>query len=708
MGTLVKGQFIAVQQVAVQYVPALATHDGVFSDISSQAMSLAVTFTAKDVMIAGESFSFSLYGLTSASAPIVSLFPQDRVNICNLGLGTLCKSAGVPAFTGVQGTAQAGTTNSITLGALGSCGADQACTGSTIVFTSGSGSGQTAIIVNYVQATLVATITYVAVPADATTTYSVSSAPVSKFSASWSTGTPGTLTLTVISSTGTASLCTPTLCTATSILLGAGEKAAAGYYDGHAIEFVGGTGKGQVATCLKYYGAPSNHRCDITPVAVPADSTTTYRVGPIVMPGEQISVVIPSSVGLVYPHFSGVATAGSTSTLTLSALASTIPNFYVGMDVEVEMIPGAVSIASAITDLETSTVLLSALPSLSRIAVGSYIKVDNEVMLVEALNGNTATVFRAQLGTAASTHSVGAIPAVYAYGVVTNYNQALRQVTVTPLLPFAVTANDIYRIGGANTMFSFTGTVNTFFSTSPVPYSGSISTVEYQTSTLQLMIEFSLTNNFYVGATLRITNGPGQGLFGVISSYTVGTGVAAVSLNLASCGGPSPCGPKGSSDNGYLVIGLSPTSARVLSQYEIFVLGTVASYSAQTLTLNQQLAFTIPAIYDACTTYDDAVLKRVCLSLTPNVPTPVKLEWVAGSWCAESGGTGWGATSPCVAHDLIVTTSSNKFVYGLSPDGTVKFKFKTGKRIKAPPRYCPCHFNPKDDIYYQNSMQRLS
>ena len=691
MGTLVKGQFIAVKQAFVQYVPGFSVHDGVFLDISSQAMAIVISFTVTDTMIAGESFSFNLYGLTSPSVSNVPLFPQDRVDACNLGAGTVCKPAGTSAFNGVQGTAQTGTTTSITLNASNSCGSDLACVGSTIVFISGSGSGQTAIIVNYVQATLIATITYVSVPADSTTIYSISPSPISKFASSWTTQTPGVIHFTVISSNGTTSSCTPTFCTATTILLAPTEKAAAGFYDGQTLEFVSGTGQGQTATCLTYYGSSGNHKCDITPVLIPADDTTTYRIGPTLRPGENINLVIPSSVGFVYPHFSGIVVAGSNSSATLSPLASKVPNFYVGMDIEIEMLPAAVSLATAINDLGSTTFFLTGLPSLSRIAVGSYIKVGSEVMLVEALNATQVTVFRAQLGTPGSTHVAGIIPTVFAYGVITAYNSVSVQVVFTPVLPFAVAANDYYRIGGANSIFRLTGAVTTNFQTSPTPYSYMISTKEYQTATVQLMLEPALSNGFYTGATFRITNGPGLGLFGVITNYSMSTGIAAVSLDLVSCGagsgGPPGCGPKGSLDGGYVVSGISPSSAYVLSQYEITVFGTVASFAAQVLTLNQALPFTIPAVYAACTAYDNSVLKRFCLSLNPNTSTPVKLEWVAGSSCAEAGGTGWGATSPCVANGLVVTTSSNKFVYGLSPAGVVKFKFKTGKRIKAPPRF---------------------
>uniref|UniRef100_A0A7S0N644 Pyrrolo-quinoline quinone repeat domain-containing protein n=1 Tax=Cryptomonas curvata TaxID=233186 RepID=A0A7S0N644_9CRYP len=696
MGTLVQGQFNAVQKAIVQYAPDVAAHDGVFLDSSSQSTSIVLSFKTKDIMIPSESISFPLYGLTSSNAPSVAIFPQDKVNVCNNGAGSTCKAAGTAAFHGVQGTAQTGTSYTITLSLVGNCGADQACVGSTIKFTSGSGSGQTAIIVDYVQATLVATITYVETAADLTTTYAISSAPVSKFTAGWTTGTPGSLKLSILSSTGTTLLCTPSLCSATTILLAPTEKSAAGYYDGHTIEFVGGLGKGQTATCLRYYGALNSYKCDITPVTVAADSTTTYRIGPSVAPGEEVVLVIPRSQGFIYPHNSGLAVGGTTSTLTLAASASTIPNFYQNMNLEVRLAPGALSLASAVTDLGSTTVVLSALPAVSRIDVGSYIKVDNEVMLVQALNVNTATVLRAQLGTSASTHLVGAIPAVYAYSTITAYNSASKVVTFVPALSLALAANDQYRISGTSAFFSIIAGANTVFQSSLSPYEYDVQISEYQTTTVKLMQEPALSDGFYVGATLHITKGPGLGLSGQITAYTVATGLAAITFDLAACAGPAACAPKGSSDNGYLLVG-SPTSAYPLSHYEIVVTGNVASYSGLTsdLVLTQPLVFSIPAVYAQCNSYDDTILKRVCLSLNPNTPTPVKLEWVSGSWCPESGGTGWGATSPCVANGLIVTTSSNKYVYGLGTDGVVKFKFMTGKRIKAPPR---CVANPDQSV----------
>ncbi|EKX35356.1 hypothetical protein GUITHDRAFT_118480 [Guillardia theta CCMP2712] len=45
-----------------------------------------------------------------------------------------------------------------------------------------------------------------------------------------------------------------------------------------------------------------------------------------------------------------------------------------------------------------------------------------------------------------------------------------------------------------------------------------------------------------------------------------------------------------------------------------------------------------------------------------------------------------GATSPCFVHGMLVTSSANKFVYGLGLDGSLLWKFGTRKRIKAPVR----------------------
>ena len=118
MGTLVQGQFNAVQKATIQYAPDVVVHDGVFLDSSSQSTSVVISFKAKDIMIPSERVSFPLYGITNSNAPSVAIFPQDKVNACNNGAGSTCKAAGTAAFHGVQGTAQSGTSYTITASTL--------------------------------------------------------------------------------------------------------------------------------------------------------------------------------------------------------------------------------------------------------------------------------------------------------------------------------------------------------------------------------------------------------------------------------------------------------------------------------------------------------------------------------------------------------------------------------------------------------------
>ena len=112
--------------------------------------------------------------------------------------------AGQFDFAGATGTfdcATGCTTTSVKL-AAGGCGVDDACVGSSVTFVSGSGQGQTATIVDYVHNSLIATITYLPIVADATTTYSISSAVVPKFQAAYTQAT-STLKLTVPFADGT-------------------------------------------------------------------------------------------------------------------------------------------------------------------------------------------------------------------------------------------------------------------------------------------------------------------------------------------------------------------------------------------------------------------------------------------------------------------------------------------------------------------------
>ncbi|KAJ1469584.1 hypothetical protein T484DRAFT_1982009 [Baffinella frigidus] len=76
-----------------------------------------------------------------------------------------------------SGKAAAGSSTTITLRSGFDCGFDEACVGSVVTFTAGSGAGQSSRITKYVQSTRVATIESVRTAPDATTQYSVSASP---------------------------------------------------------------------------------------------------------------------------------------------------------------------------------------------------------------------------------------------------------------------------------------------------------------------------------------------------------------------------------------------------------------------------------------------------------------------------------------------------------------------------------------------------
>lgn len=59
----------------------------------------------------------------------------------------------------------------------------------------------------------------------------------------------------------------------------------------------------------------------------------------------------------------------------------------------------------------------------------------------------------------------------------------------------------------------------------------------------------------------------------------------------------------------------------------------------------------------------------------------------SGAKCTSSELRVQGATSPVLCGGTLVTTSQNKYVYGLGPqDGALRWKFQTGRRIRSPAR----------------------
>mmetsp|Transcript_44134 Transcript_44134/g.90091 ORF Transcript_44134/g.90091 Transcript_44134/m.90091 type:complete len:1350 (-) Transcript_44134:302-4351(-) len=688
-GFISTGQFVAVQQVTVQYVANTSTHDTHYTDSSTGDMAIAIKFTTKDRIIAGETITVGLPGLFDASIPSVTMYPQDLSTACTGN--SACQSGGTAQFTGASGTVVAGSTMSITLGSSSGehCEVDNGCAGSTIRFLSGRGAGQSTTIVKYVHATKVATIIEVGVAPDTTTSYSIGPAVVSKFDGAWVYSAPaGSLELTVSSTTGT-SLCTSG-CTERYIKLANTEASAAGALDGYMIEFVSGMGAGQNATCLKYYGSSGDYACDMTYVTVAPDSTTVYRVGPQVEAGEEITLVVGFGQ-FTYPDYSGTLAAGAVGSATLAATAAPLDDFYKGMSVEVKHAV-TVALAEDISGLEDYSFDINVDATVSKINTGTYLKVDEEVMKVLGTaptvytNGSgvsTITVRRAQFLTVAATHTNLTSVEVFEYGTIASYDGATQVATLAANLLFDPTGG-FYRVLGTSPSsgFALEGATLATLTTAPRGFEGHVTPDEYQIATVVLGGEIGQrADDFFVGATLVITSGPGAGLRAEITAFNGSDAVATVSFDYGACGGPSFCSPKGDSDAGY-----GSASGYMTSAYEIVVVGTVTSYTSSYVATVAGIPSAVPDTINVCGSLE-AESARYCASYSYGATkTPVALEWASGSWCGAAGGTGWGATSPCYVDGLVVTTSSNKFVYGIGSDGIVRFKHMTGKRIRSPPR----------------------
>jgi outer membrane protein assembly factor BamB len=702
-GVLRKGQFKGVTSIKTTYAGVAGVHDTHFTDSSSQDTAIVLKFTAQDRMVPGEVVQVVLPGLvTTGTDAAKDVYPKDSAS---------ATSGGQFAFAGSSGTSQCptGCTNrAIKLDTTG-CGQDDACLGSTITFTAGTGAGQTATIVDYVHTSKIATITYVPIVGDATTTYTISSAIIPKFTATYTFADPtATLTLEVPYADGTMDCASG--CTGNKVKLASSASGiitnTANVLNGYFIQITGGTGAGQTTYCNKYYGNGDNYACDVDTLPIIPDQTSTFRIGPMVESGEDTTIVIPAAVNLKHPHFSGAASAAGTTATTqikLATTASTKDDFYNGMRIAI-LRQDATSTDGAVSTLVQTTVTIVDTATNRKIQAGTYIKINSEVMKVLSVDSGATdkqlTVERGQLGTARAVHSNGDAVKVFEFRQITDYDGGTKEVTFTPAV-LATAAGDFYRVTGVSSEFEVRlgDIISSSLDVDPLPWTANLVPTTYSTTQGQVTLADesgtgTRANADYVGAILAVTDGPGKGLKGEITGYTKSSGVATVQWNLDYCGDPSYCTPAGDQDAGTCKDTANSCAAgtvvRKASHYEIQLVGAVTSYvgSTKTLSLTQlpgSGTFSVPDLASYCDTFDSADLMWRCTSYA-NVKTPVYLEYASGSWCAAGGGTGWGATSPCVSNGLVVTTSANKYVYGLGLDGVVKFKYMTGKRIKSGPR----------------------
>uniref|UniRef100_A0A6U5Y2G0 Pyrrolo-quinoline quinone repeat domain-containing protein n=2 Tax=Guillardia theta TaxID=55529 RepID=A0A6U5Y2G0_GUITH len=671
-GTLLKGLNLAVRDVVTAYSPIVSQHDSVFYDSSNQNSAIVLQFTARDRIIAGEQISIRLPGLTRSSGDVPVIYPPYVPAVGN----NLLSSRGVLV---------GGSRTSITFGDVSAnfCGLYSACLGAKVEFLSGPGAGQTAVIVGYDNSTLTANITFVEIPPDYTTSYSVTTSSSAKFNGTWNSSSE-TLTLQVKYLLGTANCASG--CSLNRIVLDASSAGQAGEYSGYTIEVYAGTGAGQSVPCYTYDA--SSNACSVDGLRTPLDSTSKYRIGPSIQDGENVLVVIPASQDFVYPTYSGLIQGYTTNKVVIATTSSSQDDFYADMSLEVRF-KDVGYLAAAVTDAESYVLTLNQSASSLRIFVSSYLKIDSEVMLVDLVNGTQVWVSRAQLDTYTGQHAQGSMVEVFDYRLISSYTAATQTLTIATTPPVSYQSQDYYRIRGENGYFTFSGMVNTDFNSLPRPYSQVLPVVDRPGSVQLANVSISRNASDYVGAIFVITSGPGQGVQVPITEFDTQTGWISLSIDRSLCAETVVCSPKGSEDAGY-----SGYTAMTVSHYEIISIGDVASYTSERVAAILGISTTVPSQSQFCKTYDDPSLRRVCVEYALG-PTPALLEWVAGSWCGAGDHTTVGATSPCYVDGLIVTTSSNKFIYGLNDEGIVQFKFPTGKRIQSPPL---CILNPDRSI----------
>lgn len=199
-----------------------------------------------------------------------SLTGGEETNIANAVLGTVVPGAFAAGTLGAvigsnvlapnastTGTAQAGTSNTITL-AAGASATDNLYRYSNVFITGGTGAGQCNAIVNYVGSTKVAAVSrnWVTTP-DATSTYAV---------------LPSTQALLVTTGLLQAG-------TSTTATLAATASATDSFYNDNLIRVSGGTGAGQVRQIQSYVGATKIATLYEAWSTIP-DATSGYEILP--------------------------------------------------------------------------------------------------------------------------------------------------------------------------------------------------------------------------------------------------------------------------------------------------------------------------------------------------------------------------------------------------------------------------------------------
>lgn len=426
-------------------------------------------------------FNRRIFNETGTVRAITTGTAQVLTGIARSVSGTAQAVSATPQV--ITGTATAGDATHITL-ASGSVITDDYYNGRQIKITSGTGSGQSAIITDYVGSTLVATVAEWTVIPDATSVYRITE-------------------------------------DATHIKLAAGSSASDDYYNGKIIKIISGLGVGQQRTVVDYVGA--SLRLEVSAWDIMPDETSTYL---IVENAIHMMLQIGSSASNDYYNNKIITIYEGTG---LGQTRSIIDYVAATLTIEVaawEILPDNTS-KYKITESATN-IMLQAGSS----ATNDFY--NNKVITIyEGLGeGQTRTI----------TDYVGATTTavVAAWDILPDSTSkyVIQESTTQVMLASAASASDdaynaaLIRIksgtgvGQVRTISDYTGATKTATISEAwetLPDATSVYAITVNGTHIDLNVDANPTNDFYNGFNITITSGTGAGQTRAITDYVGGT-----------------------------------------------------------------------------------------------------------------------------------------------------------------------------------------
>lgn len=161
------------------------------------------------------------------------------------------------------------------------------------------------------------------------------------------------------------------------------------------------TGANGLTATVYYYNATNN---SVT-ISIPniTNSTTSFRVS-----GDGTAVATSDLLNIDNELVTVTAKTGNSLTVTRASVGTTAAAHTAGAPVKiVRPTASTTTLSAAITDVAATSITVTSATAAS-LAVGDYIRIGTELLLITAIATNTLTVTRGQLGTTAATALNGA------------------------------------------------------------------------------------------------------------------------------------------------------------------------------------------------------------------------------------------------------------------------------------------------------------